>query len=136
MKTLVIYYSYSGHTKTIGEKIALDESADIAEIKDVKRPGKFKAYSSGCFAAMKGKAWEIMPIKVDLTMYDKIVLLSPIWAGSTPPAVNAFLNILPEGKTISVKLISGSGKSSCRERIEGAIKEKGSISEGFEDIKA
>ena len=136
MKTLVIYYSYSGHTRTVADKIAADESYDIAEIKDVKRPGKLKAYLAGCFAAIKGKAWTILPIEADLTVYDRLILLSPIWAGNTPPAVNAFLTLLPEGKKISVKLISGSGKSGCQERIEAAIKAKNGRAESFEDIKA
>ena len=136
MKTLVIYYSYSGHTKAIAEKIAIDETADIAEIKDIERPGKLKAYSVGCFAAIKGKAWPIAPLAIDLALYDHLILLSPIWAGNVPPAVNAFLALLPEGKTVSVKLISASGKSGCRTRIEDAIKEKNGTAEAFEDVKA
>lgn len=136
MKTLVIYYSYSGHTKTIAEKTAADESADIVEIQDAKYPGKLKAYFAGCLAALRGKAWPIAPLGTDLTPYDHLILLSPIWAGNTPPAFNAFLSILPEGKTVFVKLVSGSGKSSCQKRIEDAVKAKKCTSKGFEDIKA
>ena len=136
MKTLVIYYSYSGHAKRLAEKIAVTESADMVEIKDVKRPGTLKAYTAGCFAAIKGKAWPIMPIAADLTVYDRLILLAPIWASNTPPAVNAFLALLPTGKTISVKLVSGSGRSGCQARIEAVIQAKDGISEGFEDIKA
>ena len=136
MKTLVIYYSYSGHTKALAEKIATDESADIVEIRDVKRMGKLKAYSVGCFAAIKGKAWPIEPVEADFAAYDRLVLFSPIWAGNTPPAFNAVLALLPEGKTVSVKLVSDSGKSGCQERLEAAIREKGCIPEGFENIRA
>ncbi len=58
MKTLVIFYSYTGHAKTLARNLAEKESADITEIKDVKRPGKIKAYVSGCFKAMKGRSWQ------------------------------------------------------------------------------
>ena len=135
MKTMVIYYSYSGHTKLIAEKIAAEESADTVEIKDIDRPGAFKAYTSGCFASLKAKTWPIAPIEADFSAYDRLILLSPIWAGRTPPAVNAFLEILPKGKTVSVKLISGSGKSNCQDLLEGIIKAKGCVAEGFEDIR-
>ena len=136
MKTLVIYYSYSGHTKAIAEKIAADETADIVEIKDAKRPGKLKAYSMGCFAAIKGRAWPIVSLIVDLALYERIILLSPIWAGNVPPAINTFLELLPESKIVSVKLISGSGKSACLTRIESIIIAKAGSVEGIEDIKA
>lgn len=136
MKTIVLFYSYSGNTKAVAEELAGKENADIAEIKDVKRPGKFKAYTAGCFAAMRGGAWRIQPLGVDLSAYDGLILLSPVWAGNPAPAFNAALERLPQGKTVSVKMISASGKSSCRERLETAIKAKGGVLESFEDIKA
>ena len=135
MKPLVIFYSYTGHAKARAEALAAAESADIAEIKDVRRPNKLKAYSVGCFAAMKGKAWPIQPLNVDLAAYDRLILLSPTWAGSPPPAVNALLEQLPEGKSVSVKMVTGGGKSGCKERMEAALKAKGCTLESFEDYK-
>jgi len=40
------------------------------------------------------------------------------------------------GKTVVVKMVSASGKSKCRERLDAAIKNRGSLLESFEDIKA
>jgi len=97
VKTIVLFYTYSGNTKAVAEKLADKENADVAEIKDVKRPGKFKAYTAGCFAA---------------------------------------LELLPRGKTAAIKMVSSSGKSGCRERLEAAIKAKDGVLESFEDIKA
>ena len=136
MKTLVLFYSYSGKTKAVAKELAAKDSADISEIKDAKRPGKPKAYVAGCFAAMRGKAWPIQPLEADLAAYDRLILLSPVWAGNPPPAFNAMLEQLPEDKTVAVKMVSMSGKSSCKERLEAAIKAKGSVLESFEDIKA
>jgi len=136
MKTLVIYYTFSGHTKAIAEERAGKESADIAEIKEVRRTGKLKAYTAGIIASIRGKAWPIQPIDLDYGQYDRLVLLAPVWASNPPPAFNAFLEQLPEGKTVAVVMVSGSGKSECKERLEALITAKGSTLESFEDIKA
>ena len=135
MKKLVIFYSYSGKTKTIAEELAAKESADIAEIKDTKHPGKLKAYTAGIIAAGRGKPWPIQPLAVDFSKYERLTLLAPIWANNPPPAFNAMLEQLPEEKTVAVKMVSMSGKSNCTKRLEAVIKSKGSIMESFEDIK-
>ena len=136
MKTLVIYYSYSGHTKAIAENLAAEEATDILEIKDLKRRGKLRAYTAGIFASIKGKTWPIQPLDVNPADYDRLILLAPVWAGNPAPPFNAMLEQLPEGKTVDIKLISGSGESNCKERLETKIKDKGSSLESFEDIKA
>ena len=136
MKTLVLYHTYSGRTKAIAEELASKESADIAEIKDVKRPWKLKAFTVGIVASIKGKAWRIRPIDADLAGYDRLILLSPVWASNATPAFNAMLELLPEGKTVEIRMVSASGESSCRERLEAKISGKGSTLTGFEDIKA
>lgn len=136
MSSLVLYYSYSGHTRQIAEELASKESADIAEIKDLKRPGTFKAYTAGSFAAIRGKAWEIQPLDADPAKYDKLILLAPIWAGNPAPAFNAVLEKLPAGKDVSLKMVSGGGKSGCRARLEAIVENKGCALEGYEDIKA
>jgi flavodoxin len=135
MKTLIIFYSYSGKTKAIAEKLAGEKSADLTEIKDVKRPGVLKAYLAGCPAAIKGKAWPIQMLEVDMAGYDQLHLLSPVWAGNPPPAVNAVLEKLPAGKTVSVTMVSASGRSKCRERIEAAISARECTLAGWEDVR-
>ena len=136
MKTLVLYYSYTGNTKKIAQVLASKESADIAEIKAETRPGMFKAYTSGSLAARRMKVWSTQPLGVDLNAYDRLFLLAPVWAAYPVPYINAVLAKLPAGKAVCVKLISGGGKSGCKERLETAIKAKGCTLEGFEDIKA
>jgi flavodoxin len=135
MKTLIAYYSYSGHTKPIAEKLAASESADIAEIKDAKRPGKLKAYTAGIMASQRGKAWPIQEPGADFAAYDRLILLAPVWASNPAPAFNAMLERLPEGKTVAVKLVSMSGKSGCIGRVEAAVKARGCTFEGLEDVK-
>ena len=136
MKTLIIYYSYTGNTKRIAEAFAENEPADIVEIKAVKRPVKLKAYTAGIIATFKCKAWPILPLEADLSEYDRLILFSPVWASNPPPPVNALLEQLPEGKTITAKMVSASGKSDCVQRLESAVTAKGCVLETVEDIKA
>jgi len=135
MKKLVIYYSYSGNTKAIAQELAAKESADIAEIKDKKRPGKIKAYTAGIVSSILGKAWKIQPLTVDLAVYDHLIMLAPVWAGNPAPAFNSVFEKLPEGKVITLKMVSMSGKSDCKARLESKIKAKNCALENFEDIK-
>lgn len=136
MSKLIVYYSYSGHTKAVAESLAAEEAADILEIKDLKRRGKFRAYTAGIIASARGKSWPIQALEVNPADYDRLVLLAPVWAGNPAPPFNALLEQLPEGKAVDIKLVSGSGESSCKERLEMKIKDKGSALESFEDIKA
>ena len=137
MKTLIIYYSYSGKTKQFAQNLADKEfpDADIMEIKDVRRPGKVKAYVRGCFAAIRGKSWQIESLDKDLSLYSKLILLFPIWAGNVPPAFNSLISQLPENNTIIIKAISASGKSDCKVRLESIMTAKNCTIESFEDIK-
>ena len=134
MKTLVAYYSYTGHAKTLAR--AAESDTALAEIRDIKRPGMFKAYSAGCLAAMRGRAWAIAPMEIDWAAHDRVLLFSPIWAGHVPPTVNGFLQTLPQGKAVTVTLISDSGKSKCRAQLEAAIAARGCVMEGCEDVQA
>ena len=136
MRTIVLYYSYSGHTKTIAEDFAKKESADIEEITEIKRPGRLKAFTSGCFAAMRGSMWPIKSLDADLVTYERLILLAPVWAGHPAPAVNSLLDRLPEGKEVYVKMVSASGKSDCINRLKTTIMGKGCTLVGFEDIKS
>ncbi len=135
MKSLVVYYSYTGNTKRLAQELAAQEAADIAEVRDLRRPGKIKAFSLGCLAAMCGKPWSIQPLNVDWGAYDRLILCAPVWAGNPPPAVYSLLERLPRGKAVSVKMVSGSGQSQCKARLEQAMQGKGCTLEGFADIK-
>ena len=135
MNHLIIYYSFSGKTREIAIDIVKEESGDIFEIMDIKPFGKLKAYTAGIIASIKGKAWKIKPPDVEMSGYDKITLLAPVWADNPPPAFNAMLEYLPTGKPVSIIMVSASGKSNCKDRIEAAVKSKGCTLESFRDIK-
>jgi hypothetical protein len=131
MKTIILYYSYKGHTKARAEELAKAEAADIVEIKDKKRPNLIRAGYGG----FRNKPWAIEPLSVDLTQYDRIILMSSVWAGHPTPAFNAVLADLPSGKNVDVKLVSGGGATKCQDKIRTALSARGCEMTSFEDIK-
>ncbi len=135
MKTLIIYYSYSGKTKVFAEEKARELNAETLEVVEKKPRSKFNAYVLGSFAAMKQKQSEIVPINVDLMEYEKIIIAGPIWAGSPAPAINSIISLLPAGKEVEVFFTSGSGKSNGEEKVRQLVLQKGSSFSGYHDIK-
>lgn len=135
MKTLIIYYSYSGKTKSFAEKKAKELDAEICEVKEKKSRSKFSAFVFGSFGAMKQMGSEIKPLGVDLTPYEKIVIAGPIWAGFPAPAVNTVISLLPEGKNVEVYFTSGSGKSNGQEKVKEFILQKGCKFDGYHNVK-
>lgn len=90
MKVLVIYYSRTGNTKFVAEKIADQLNAEICEVIDKKnRKGKL-VFLTGGYAALREKLTEIV-VEKTIGNYDFIVIGSPVWAGKISPAIRTFL---------------------------------------------
>ena len=140
MSTLILYYSLSGHSAAYAKNLAKTEGAAIAELKDAAPTGKFKAYTKGSLLAITGKAWPILPfdgkLQAAFAEAERLIVVCPIWGGNVPPAVNAMLADLPEGKAVEFKLLSGSGKSSCADKLKEKVAARGCTLAGIEDIQA
>lgn len=92
MKTLVVYYSRTGATRKVAEKIAFLLGSDIGEIVDLKnRKGVFGFLSAG-YSAFTRKLTEIKAPEKDPSAYDLIVVGTPIWAGNITPAARTYLS--------------------------------------------
>ena len=92
-KKLVVYYSYTGHTKMIAESIQKKLKCDILEIKPVK------PYSTDYQTVVDEeqnnesakKTPEIEKIDEDLNNYDEIIVGSPVWWYTIVPVIRTFL---------------------------------------------
>ena len=136
MKTLVIYYSYTGRTKTLAAEIAKQESADLIEVCERKRRSVPSAYVLGSFAAMRRKEAKLQPFACDFSAYDKIIIAMPIWAGYPSPPMNNILHALPGGKNVELVMTSGSGSSiRSAEKTKTLIADKGCTLTGYRDVK-
>ena len=102
MKTLVAWYSNSGTTTVVAERIAVLLGAELEAIEESRpRPrlvvdGKKTEAGGGtlmkaAFAAMLGMGSSIVETLKDPGEYDLVVVGTPVWAGSLTPAVRSYL---------------------------------------------
>ena len=92
-KKLIVYYSYTCHTKMIAEIIQKKLKCDILEIKPVK------PYSTDYQTVVDEeqnnesakKTPEIEKIDEDLNNYDEIIVGSPVWWYTIVPVIRTFL---------------------------------------------
>lgn len=122
MKTIVIYYSLNGNTKSAAERIAAQlgcETAAIEPVKPIPEKG-FKSFLLGGKQAMFGERPEIKPLGIDPKDYDLIVLGTPIWASKCAAPVWTFVNECPVPERIrAVFTLSGSGENvKCIHHLE------------------
>jgi flavodoxin len=100
MKTCIIYYSYSGITRTVAEEIKKACGGDLIEVKPEEAYSTLTAYTIGSYRAMKGEKDRIRPASIDTSGYDLIVIGTPIWFGKATPVINAAVDVIRgcEGK--------------------------------------
>ena len=123
---LVVYFSATGTTKGVAEKLAEGLSADLYEIvpqepytdadlnyNDRKSRTSIETDDPACRPAIAGE----LP---DLTAYDTIFIGYPIWWGDTPRIVSNFVESVDlTGKTLAVFFTSGSsGLGSSMKHLE------------------
>lgn len=122
-KTLVLYYSLTGTTKTVADEIATRLGADIEEITAVNPyDTAFKAAIERCMQEREqGVLPEIQPLKTDLTQYDVVFLGYPVWFGTYAPPIITFLGQVDlSGKKVVPFCTFGSGglESSAKDLAE------------------
>jgi len=88
-KILVSYYSKTGNTKKVAEKISSILNADIDEITDRKNKKGLKGILREIKNLIFGKT-EIN-YKKDPKTYDLVIIGTPIWAWTLVPAVKKYL---------------------------------------------
>jgi flavodoxin len=91
MKALVVYYSRTGHTRGLAQRIAAALGADIEEIVDrVDRRGILGYLRSGRDAWL-GRRSEIVPPTNDPGKFDLVLIGTPVWNMSLSSPVRSYL---------------------------------------------
>lgn len=102
-KVLVLYYSQTGNTRAVAEKICSLTGADIEEITAVEPySGTYEETINRCLRERESGALpEINQVESDLSQYDVIFLGYPVWFGTCARPVLTFLG----GESLSGKTI-------------------------------
>ena len=121
-KTLVTYFSASGETKRVAEKIASITNGDLFEIEPKEKYTNadldWTNKQSRSSVEMKNKSFrpEIKENSLDISSYDTILIGFPIWWGVCPTVVNTFIESKDfTGKTLIPFCTSGGSGMSYAE---------------------
>lgn len=90
MKTAVVYFTLGGATRSFARAEADARGADLLQAVPVKKYNMLTAFTRGCPAAIRQKS---VPLQnsLDLSGYDRIVLMAPVWAGFPAPPFNTMV---------------------------------------------
>ena len=90
-KILIVYYSRTGLTKKIADRLQEKLKCEVEEIISVKkRPGVIGYLLSGKEASQK-KAADIRPTLKNPANYDLVIIGTPIWSWNLSSPVRAYL---------------------------------------------
>ncbi len=92
MNCRVLYFSLSGNSKRIAEKIAAQGGCGLSQITDDKNwKGIFGFLRGGFYALRFKKTTPVIDPEVDFNELDHILIVGPVWAGNAAPAVYSLL---------------------------------------------
>ncbi len=139
-KSLILFYSFEGNTKRVGEFLADRLNLPVEEIKPVKDlPSKgFSKYFWGGSQVIMNKKPELRPLNANLDDYDTVFLGSPIWAGTFAPPIKT---LLEDGKLKGKRVFfyyshdGGPGKASIKIKEAVNINNELISSYGLTNIK-
>ncbi len=93
-KSLVVFYSQNGATKTVAEIFQKERNADVFEISLVQPyPSTYDSTIAAVRDQRESKQWPaLVNAKADLAKYDTVFLGYPIMFGSFAPPIYSFLD--------------------------------------------
>lgn len=101
----VYYFTRTGRSEKIAQDIAATHGINAKKIVDDENwQGAFNFLKGGYMACTKKKT----AIEYDKPADKKILLVFPIWAGTFPPAVSAFIDAVGRDSVITVPTSLGS----------------------------
>jgi len=130
MKSIIIYYSYSGNTRKVALVLAeyLREKTEV-EIIDLKPQDESHSFLGQCRRAFLKKRAQIDIVNFDLSGYDLICLGTPVWAFGPTPAMNTYLDkcsgIGGKEAILFTTYGSGTGNQRCLNYMQDLLTRKG-----------
>jgi flavodoxin len=103
----VVYFTRTGTSKRVADKIAQHLHTTPIKIMDHKKWGGVLGYIRAGFYSTIHRPVHIT-LSEAIDTYDIFIVVSPLWAGQTAPAVCAFFKQFPKNKTHLVVTSIGS----------------------------
>lgn len=91
MKKLLVYYSWSGVTRTVAKALARDLTADIEELRCSRYSPGGAGFLRAAYDSWKGNLPPIEPLAHVPSQYELVVIAGPIWAFHPATPVRTFL---------------------------------------------
>jgi len=96
MKILVVFYSRSGKTKKVAGKISELLKCEIEEIIDLKNRKGIPGFLSAGSDANLRRLTAIKEIKNNLSLYDLVIIGTPIWSSNISTPIRTYLSLRKE----------------------------------------
>lgn len=130
MRTAIVYYSMSGNTKYVADKIA-DGIKTLGEV-DIIRIEPRKAYPDkgakkffwGGKSAVMGETPTLQSYEFSMEKYDRIIFGTPVWASTFTPPIRTFINENPDIKDKKIAVFtcfSGGGADKAIDKLKRYI---------------
>ena len=130
MKSIIIYYSYSGNTQKVavilGGALREKGETETLELNPLDESDKF---FTQCHRALKRVRAKLEPVNFDLTGYDLICFGTPVWAFGPAPAMNTYLDkcsgVAGKKAILFTTYGSGTGNNRCLNYMQELLAKKG-----------
>lgn len=128
LKKLVAFYSLTGNTRFVAEKIAEQLNADLCEVTDKNHKKGKTLFLKGGYASIRQKLTEIEVTK-PINDYDLVIVGSPVWAGKIAPAIRTFLatNDFSDKQVAFFVTVGGNKTKKTFENIKKTIEAKTTV---------
>ena len=126
MKAAVVFYSQSGNTRLVAEKMAQILGADLVPLTPKKKypDSGFKKFFWGGKSAMMGEKPALEPYVFHAKLYDTVVLGTPVWAGTIAPPLRSFIaenKKALQGKAVALFACCSGGPGKAMEKAKKAL---------------
>jgi flavodoxin len=136
MKTLIVYYSRTGNTKTACETLQQELGCDIREIKDLKSRAGGWGFFTAALGSMFNTHTKIDPEHPDLASYGAVIIGSPVWAGRPAAAIRTFIanNKFDGKKVVMFTTTNVSEKEGSKNKVKKMVMQSGGQVVGYFQI--
>ncbi|MGZ7117051.1 MAG: flavodoxin family protein [Methanobacterium sp.] len=91
MKTLVVFYSRTGTTRRVAEEISENLDGDMEELRDKQNRSGAAGYMRSLINALRRTPADLEDIKNDPSIYELVIIGTPIWAGKISTPIRAYI---------------------------------------------